>query len=50
MADFMMSFLLRPKETQVIAPIAFRTWMNYMHRKPEVLKVWGRNSNRIKST
>ncbi len=40
MADFMMSFLLRPKETQVIAPIAFRTWMNYMHRKPEVLKVW----------
>jgi hypothetical protein len=40
MADFMMSFLLRPRETQVIAPIAFRTWMNYMHRKPEVLKVW----------
>ena len=40
MADFMMSFLLRPRETQMIAPIAFRTWMNYMHRKSEVLKIW----------
>ncbi len=40
MADFMMSFLLRPRETQVLAPIAFRTWMNYMNRKPEVLKMW----------
>ena len=36
MADFMMSLLLRPQETQLIAPIAFRTFFNYMHKKPEV--------------
>ena len=40
MAEFMMSFLLHPKELQIIAPISFRTWMGYMERKPELLKLW----------
>ena len=36
MADFMMSFLLKPKETSQAAPISYTLWMNYMHRKPEL--------------
>ena len=40
MAEFMMSFLLHPKELQKIAPISVRTWLSYMDRKPEFLKIW----------
>ena len=36
MADFMMSFLLFPKQTLKAAPIATNLWLNFMHRRPEV--------------
>tara|TARA_R100000742_G_C4279540_1_gene104406 strand:+ start:2433 stop:9416 length:6984 start_codon:yes stop_codon:yes gene_type:complete len=40
MADFMMSWLLRPRETETLAPTTMRLWQNYMNRKKEVKKVW----------
>ena len=36
MADFMMSFLLFPKQTLKAAPISTNLWLNFMHRRPEV--------------
>jgi hypothetical protein len=40
MADFMMSFLLKPKETSRAAPIAYTMWTRYIHRKPELKKLY----------
>ena len=42
MADFMMGFLLRPRETENIAPITYKLWMNYMAKKLEVKEEWER--------
>jgi len=36
MADFMMSFLLQPRQTLKAAPITTNLWLNFMHRRPEV--------------
>jgi hypothetical protein len=37
-ADFMMSFLLQPKQTLKAAPITTSLWLNFMHKKPEVMR------------
>jgi len=42
MADFMMGFLLRPRETENIAPITYKLWMNYMAKKSKVKEEWER--------
>ena len=40
MADFMMAWLLHPREVQNLAPITFQLWMSYMNRKADVAKIW----------
>lgn len=37
-ADFLMSFLLQPKQTLKAAPITTQLWLNFMHNRPEVMK------------
>ncbi len=36
----MMGYLLRPRELENIAPIAFKLWRTYMEKKPEVKREW----------
>jgi len=62
MADFMMAWILHPREVENLAPISMQMWMSYMHRKSEVAKIWKeiqmelnlptniRNANIIKDT
>jgi|TARA_R100000093_G_scaffold39969_1_gene20939 hypothetical protein len=40
MADFMMAFLLHPKQAQNLAPISWKFWFHYMNKKQEVADVW----------
>ncbi len=49
MADFMMAWLLRPKWVKLNAPRSYNLWIEYIHRKPEVKKLYENIQMQIKA-
>lgn len=47
MADFMMAFLLRPRWTMQNAPRSAELFLNYMHKRPDVKKLYDEMQHKL---